>query len=370
MRVDSIELFHVRIPFKGSFKHALKERREADAVLIAVHGASGQTGWGEIVPRDYLTGETLAEVFAEDAPARAKSLLGTNFESFEALKTGLEKQLETAGRRLATLGGFELALIDLFGKEFQIPAHRFLGAAELGPELPAGVVIGFEVDTAALPKHCAMLRMAGKKHLKVKVGLDDDLERLALIQRAFGPTHPIRLDANAAWTVPEAIDRLLAMKRFAIASIEQPIAARDYAGLREIREKTGTPVMADESLCSEEDARRLILEKAADVFNVRVGKCGGLIGSQRIVELARAQGLGCHLGALVGETGILSAAAEIFGRAVPVFDCLEGKGQHKFLLADDVTEPSGNANGLGLNVDRAKVEKYLVTREGISGGST
>jgi L-Ala-D/L-Glu epimerase len=364
-----VELFQVRLPFKGSFKHALKERSEADAVLVAVHGDSGEVGWGEIVPRDYLTGETIESVFATDAPARARELTSLSFGSFTDINEYLHESLDRFGRKLATVSGFELALIDLFGKERRLPAHRFLGVPELGAELPAGVVIGFEVATADLPKHCAMLRMTGKKHIKVKVGADDDLDRLAAVSKAFGGANKLRLDANAAWTTSEAIEKLSAMKKFPIASIEQPIEAHDYAGLREIREKTEIPVMVDESLCTVEDAHRLIAEKAADVFNVRIGKCGGLIGSKRIVEIAYKHGLGCHLGALVGETGILSSAAEIFGRAVPVFDCIEGKGQNKFLLADDITEPSGTTFGLGVRVDRAKVEKYLVTREEFSGGT-
>lgn len=371
MRVLEVELFRVKIPFKGSFSHALKERREADAILVAVHGESGKIGWGEIVPREYLTGETISSVFSEFAPSRARELVGFVCDSLDSLREKLLADLSASGRRLATAAGFELALIDLFGRSQQLPAQVFLGVAELGPSLPQGAVIGFEVATAELPKHCMKLRFGGIKHLKVKVGASDDLPRLAAIARAFAGT-PLRLDANAAWTAPEAIQRLNEIKSVAssIASIEQPIAAFDFAGLRELREKTGIPVMADESLCSEADARRLIEEKAVDIFNIRIGKCGGFLGSKKLVDLARENKLGCHLGALVGETGVLSAAAEIFGRAVPVFDCLEGKGQNKFLLADDVAEPSADHFGLGIDVDRAKIEKYLISHTKFTGGNT
>lgn len=359
MRVSSVELFHVRIPFKGSFKHALKERREADAVLVAIHDDRGRTGWGEIVPREYLTGETIESVYSDLAPSRARAIFEESFSAFEDVAAHLERSLVGAGRALATNCGFELALIEVFGQ----PAARYLGADVFGPELPAGVVIGFEVATADLPKHCALLRMTGKKHIKVKVGAEDDLDRLAVVAKAFGAMYPLRLDANAAWSTAEAIEKLTAMKRAAtIASIEQPLPARDFAGLRELRETTKIPVMADESLCTLEDGQRLIDERAADIFNIRLGKCGGFLGAKKLVDLAREHRLGCHLGALVGETGILSAAAELFGRAVPVFDCLEGKGQNKFLLAEDVV------GAIGL-VDRARVEKYLVASQNFSGGN-
>src|SRR5262245_45637126 len=101
-----VELFQVRLPFKGTFKHALKERREADAVLVALSADSGAVGWGEIVPRDYLTGETVESVFSVEAPARARELADLSFRSFEDLAEYLDESLDRAGRTLATQAGF------------------------------------------------------------------------------------------------------------------------------------------------------------------------------------------------------------------------------------------------------------------------
>ena len=123
--------------------------------------------------------------------------------------------------------------------------------------------------------------------------------------------------------------------------------------------------MADESLCTIEDAQELIRMQAADIFNIRLGKCGGFLASLRLVELAQASGLDCHLGTLVGETGILSRAAEIFGRRVPGFACLEGKGQSMSFLEEDVVEPWTSATvetltGLGVGVCFDRLAKRAV----------
>jgi muconate cycloisomerase len=146
--------------------------------------------------------------------------------------------------------------------------------------------------------------------------------------------------------------------RFNIESVEQPVAGDDIEGLRRVRLETGIPVMADESLCSLDDGSRLVEAGAADVFNIRVGKCGGLLGSLRLTELARASGLGVHLGALVGETAVLSRAAELFGRSVPGFACLEGKGQNRFLLEGDIGEEESGAPGLGVALRADWLAKY------------
>lgn len=368
MRVEKIELYSLAIPFKQKFAHALKSRDLAELILVAITDERGNIGWGEIVPRPYLTGETIESVWSTSAPRWAARIAGLSFGSVDGLHEYLRAQLELAGRELAVWGGFELALLDLYARGAAVPLSE-LFAETLGPELPAGVVIGLEVAATDLPKHCAMLRMTGKTQVKVKVGADDDLERVRLIARAFGPAQKLRLDANATWSLDQAIEKLLALKVFNIASIEQPLAAADLAGARELRQRTGVLLMADESLCTFEDAERLIAEEAADIFNVRLGKCGGFWGTLRIVKRAQLSNISCHLGALVGETGVLSRAAEVFGRLVTGFECLEGKNQHRYLLVEDPTATVLHEGGLGIRVDRAKIEKYLLARTEIAKGT-
>ena len=123
--------------------------------------------------------------------------------------------------------------------------------------------------------------------------------------------------------------------------------------------------MADEGVCSLADADRLIEEEAADLFNLRLGKCGGVLASARLAERARAHGIECNLGTLVGETGILSRAAEVFGRFIPGFACLDGKEQNLSLLSDDIlADPTQaqdgpvSAPGLGADVSPEQVCRY------------
>ena len=68
------------------------------------------------------------------------------------------------------------------------------------------------------------------------------------------------------------------------------------------------PVMLDESLCGYPDAVRAVERRTADLLNVRLSKCGGIVPSLRIMALARRSGLGVQLGCHPGETGLLSAA--------------------------------------------------------------
>lgn len=366
MRVEIVELRRVQIPLRRAFKHALHERTRTDAVFVTLYDEAGNAGWGEIQPRPYVTGETIESVLDESGPRLAGELLGREFHSVQEVHTWLGDAPGCVGRRFATLCGFDLALMDLFGHHTGTSVAQMLGGITK-PELPAGVIVGFEHKTDKIARYCATVRLSGKRHIKVKVGLDDDLERLRQVAKVFKNTG-IRLDANAAWTPDEAIAKLRKwVPEIDIASIEQPVAADDYAGLRKIREETGVKVMADESVCTLADATRLIEQEACDIFNVRLGKNGGLWTARRLVEIAAGAGIEVHLGTMVGESGVLSRASELFGRCVPGFACLDGKGQNTFLLEVDILEEPSEAcdrpelePGLGLRVSQERLKNFQV----------
>jgi L-alanine-DL-glutamate epimerase-like enolase superfamily enzyme len=358
VRIESIGWRHVQIPLKTAFAHARRERAVSDAIIVWIDTDLGITGWGEIQPREYVTGETIESVLSHACPAVRSKWVGRSFETNDDAVAFLSAELSQAGRGLAAFGGFELALLDATGQCYEFAVGDLIGPLRSTP-LPPGVVIGFEVETDALKKHCTLLRFKKREHVKVKVGRDDDLERLSIVRDALGDL-PLRIDANMAWTAEEAIARLTDFRRagIAMASVEQPVAAQDIAGLARVRSESGVPVMADESLCSYQDAERLIAAGAIDVLNIRLGKNGGFIASRRLVELARTHRLGLHLGTMVGETGILSAASEIFGERVAEFACLEGKGQNEWLLAGDVlADADRRRHGLGIAVSRSAVEQ-------------
>ena len=363
MRIASVTFHRIQIPLKRSFAHALSSRSGTDAVLVCLTDDAGGLGGGEILPRAYVTGETIASVLEVSGPALAASLLsGEPLQTQAAVVTRLNTLLDGCDGALATMAGFELALLDLAGKRMGFSLASCLGEFR-GPELPAGVVIGFETKTDKLARYCAILRLSKKRYVKVKVGLPDDVERCRLVASVFGPDVPLRIDANAAWTVDESVAALAALREVCtLHSVEQPVAREDIEGLAEVRRRSGVAVMADESVCSLNDAEALIAAEAVDIFNIRPGKNGGVLGSRRLCDRALRAGVRVHLGTLVGETGILSRAAEVLGRCQPGLDCLDGKGQNTWLLQQDVlSSPNGtnasslDAHGLGIEVDAQRV---------------
>jgi muconate cycloisomerase len=160
--------------------------------------------------------------------------------------------------------------------------------------------------------------------------------------------------------------------------VEQPLPPEDLDGLVWLTARSPVPIVADESLASLDDAERLAGRGAAHVFNVRISKCGGLLNAGRIRDRARASGIGCMLGAQVGELALLSAAGRHFATRSPDLLFLEGS-YGRLLLEEDVGEPDltfgpgGRAGaldgpGLGIEVDPARVERFVRHRSRIGGG--
>jgi L-alanine-DL-glutamate epimerase-like enolase superfamily enzyme len=324
-------------------------------------------GWGEILPRPYLRSGNLDDAVSRELPQLARSWEGRTFDDANQLLAALDAERLRASCSLATFAGWELAAVDLGGKLFRFATGDMFGKART-PELETGVVIGFEVATEKLERYCLLLRLAGRRHIKVKVGRADDLQRLQIVNAIFGPATPIRLDANCAWSADEAIVQLRAMRRWNVRAVEQPVSAGDLNGMRKVREKTGIAVVADESFRTMADARSIIKARAADVLNIRVAKCGGMRASLELVNFAKDSGLSCQLGTLVGETGILSRAAEIFGERVEGFEFLEGRLQNKQLLVEDIVDDAGAPEryGLGLRVAEEHLARWQTSRSGIS----
>ena len=108
--------------------------------------------------------------------------------------------------------------------------------------------------------------------------------------------------------------------------------------LADLRPALGVPVMLDESLCGFPDATRALERRTADLFNVRLSKCGGILPSLRIIALAQRSGLGVQLGCHPGETGLLSAAGRHVASQVRGLRYVEGSYDRHVLAANLTVE--------------------------------
>jgi L-alanine-DL-glutamate epimerase-like enolase superfamily enzyme len=141
---------------------------------------------------------------------------------------------------------------------------------------------------------------------KVKVGLPDDAERVAAVRRAVGSWPAIRLDANGAWGVEEAIGAIERLAVNDIQLVEQP--CRTLTEMASVRRSVSVPVAADESVSTADEVRAAAVARACDIVNVKLAPSGGFSAAREALREARAHGLETYLSStLDGPWGIAAA---------------------------------------------------------------
>jgi muconate cycloisomerase len=371
--VDTVEVLSAQLPFRFSFGHALAARRSSTNVYVKVTLSDGSTGFGEGVPREYVTGESTDTALAVLCDGYAPALLGRAVEDAESVAGLLAATAAGAGGAVpgAAWCAVELAVLDAVGHHLDTTVRRWLGPLR-SPVLEYDAVVPF-TGRRVLGSLAVAIRLLGIRRVKLKVGrdVDEDVRSLRLLRRLLGGDADIRVDANCAWSVEEAFQAIERMRPYRISLVEQPVAAGDLDGLRRLTAECEEDIAVDESLRTEDEARALIDMRACDAFNIRVSKCGGLLSSMRIATLAADAGLTCIVGAQVGESGILSAASRHLAACVAPRH-LEGSAGRLLLKEDLVDERiapgrRGRARvfdgpGLGVHVCEDRLRNHARSR--------
>ncbi|MDP3789956.1 MAG: enolase C-terminal domain-like protein, partial [Candidatus Omnitrophota bacterium] len=324
----------------------------------------GISGFGESLPRQYVTGEDQASVISALGKVLPSALSGMEFNSFrDAADFCGSFNILNGSAKCAV----EMALLDAAGKVFNCPITDVFDKQPVN-HLRYSAAIG-NVPPIQAGLSALKCRLYGFENIKLKVGDAKDIARLKAVRIIAGVHTDLRLDANGAWSAIEAIERLDKMRIFNFSVIEQPVKKGDIASMRKISSAIPEPVMADESMCTIEDAVNLAEARACKMFNIRLSKCGGIINSLKIARIAKAAGISYQLGCQVGESGVLSAAGRHFVSCVEGARYLEGS-YAKFLLAEDMVREDvsfgygGRADmlkgpGLGVMVDEHRLKKYI-----------
>jgi len=373
MVVRKADIWHLKLAFLSPIKHNLATHQGSENLVIKVTTEEGAAGYGEGVPRAFVTGETLTASLAFLREILAPGLLKVPLTGPQELLATLEGRfqgLPGAEAHPAACCALEMALLDAGGRTWGRSVGDFLGA-RLHDQVTYSAVLP-QAPPEQMARLFQLVKANGMRFLKLKVGADQDLAMLAQAREELGWDLDLRVDANCAWTPAEAIERLKEMQRFRLSAVEQPVAKDDFEGLRQVQDALGIPVIADESLCRETDARKLLELKACRIFNLRLSKCGGLWAAARIRQLAEAAGVSCQLGCHVGETSILSAAGRHFALSSPRLAYLEGSFSPFLLRRDPVAEPVTFAHGgaagglpgpgLGVAVLDAVLDELAVSR--------
>jgi L-alanine-DL-glutamate epimerase-like enolase superfamily enzyme len=389
VRIAELTAYHVRIPLRKAIQHASHTRHSTDNLVVRCVLDDGMEGFGEGVPREYVTGETIdsaidllrrSELRAQFEPCADFALAVPMLERFRpAPVPGDDRDCRGNAARCAV----ELAVLDACGNHFGQPLSAVtpLLAPDLHEPRPwvrySGAITS--ASGAKLRRSSLILWAYGFHQVKIKVGIagQNDVERLRVARKWLGRRIDIRIDANEAWRPEEVLDRIRELTPFGVTAVEQPVPHADVDCLAAVRKAIALPIMHDESLCGTVDAERAVAAGTCDLFNLRLSKCGGFIPSLRLAQFARRHGLGYQLGCQVGETAILSAAGRHFAASVAGIRYLEGSYDRHLvreaLATRDITFRRGGwaralpGPGLGIQIDPQRLERVTVRKEALLG---
>jgi o-succinylbenzoate synthase len=234
-------------------------------------------------------------------------LTGREIEDFDTLLASVHG---TMVKNTTAKSALEIALYDLKAQAASLPLYKLLGGTQTRFKTDITISMnGIDEMIADAQKAVAL----GYDTLKIKIGSDpgQDADRIIGISRALGPDITLRLDANQGWSAQESIDLLLRLEKRGIVAefIEQPVAADDIEGLKYIKERVETPVLADESVFSLRDAQKLLEMEAIDFVNIKLAKTGGISHALKLADLCQSYGVKCMIGCML--EGPISVAAGV-----------------------------------------------------------
>ena len=361
MRIVRVAWLPFRIPYALPFTTAHGSEPARLGAIIRVMADDGRVGLGEAAPLPAFNGGTLDDTLAQIAQL-ASGMVGQDLDAGLALLDRLD--YAQPGMPAAACG-FDTALLDVQAQAAGLPLARLLATGAVAA-VPVNATIG-AVDIAAACRAAGQAAQAGMVCVKLKVGVmgtrEAELARIAAVRGILGADVRLRIDANAAWDVPEAIAIIRAAERHRLELVEQPVA--DLAGMAQVRAASHTPIAADESVGGPEQAARVIAAGAADVLVIKPMMAGGLRRARAIIVQAQLAGLQALVTTTI-DAGVGVAAALHLAATLPTpLAC--GLATGPLLVGDLLVQPIVVRNGalyvpdqpgLGVCIDERQVALY------------
>jgi muconate cycloisomerase len=371
MKIAGVKVWLLRTPIKMRRRHGVGDIEAVmPSVILRLSTDDGITGYGEASPWAVFTGTAEACASGIDVYLRP-ILMGADPFRAPAIMDRCEHALVGHWEAKAAV---ETALYDIMGKAIDQPITTLLGG-RVRDTIPLSVSVAdpdFEADLDWVRARAG----EGINLFKVKTGFlphAADLKRLERLRTELPATADIRIDYNQGLEPWDALAKVREMEQFHPTFIEQPVPRDQRHAMAAITAAIDTPIMADESVFTPEEAIEGVRLRIADLFAVKIMKAGGLVKAQAIAQIAEAAGIACYGGTMF-EGGIANAAgAHLIGATRNISLGAEFYTARYVLTEDVLAEPLElregatvvpTGPGLGVTVDEKKIARYAVSETG------
>jgi O-succinylbenzoate synthase len=359
-RIDRIDLVVVRLPFVSPFGTSVQTWTHKEALLLRCE-SEGAVAWGECVadPDPFYMYET-----TDTARHIIKDFLLPLVEPGMTMAGLMDRFRHVRGHGMAK-ATIENALLILLALRKDVPLHALLGFG--ARRIASGISIGLKETVAELLQ--AVDEAVTKKYhrVKMKIKRGQDVAWVRAVRERF-PDLLLMVDANGDYALSDA-PHLKQLDDYNLTMIEQPLSYSDIYEHSILQAQLRTPLCLDESLLSLADVSTALALNACRVVNIKQGRVGGLLESLRIAACASGQGVGVWSGGM-DETGI-GRAVNLHLQADPSFNCPGDTSETRHYFHEDIADPPvvldadgyiaiPGGPGLGIVVDPARLEKYLI----------
>jgi O-succinylbenzoate synthase len=353
MKINQINLYHLRMPLLSAFETSFGRIDTRDCVLVEAF-TSSLVGYGEC-PADRDPGysyETVGTAWHILQDFLVPAILGRELADVKELQASMSF---VRGHNMAK-AGLEMALWDITGKENGKSLRQMLGGVH--QKVQVGVSVGLQASPQRLVEAVQHYLEQGYSRVKIKIKPGRDVGDAQAVRKAF-PTLRLQVDANSAYTL-ESASALAPLDDLGLLLIEQPLSEDDLWDHRILQAKFNTPICLDESITSPRLAHQALEMKSCRVINIKAGRVGGLSQAVQIHDLCRAQGVPVWCGGML-ETGI-GRASNLALASLPGFSLPgdisateryyhEDITQERFALNPDSTIDVPDRPGLGVEIE-------------------
>nr|WP_329956049.1 muconate/chloromuconate family cycloisomerase [Collimonas silvisoli] len=311
--IEKIEVMLLDVPTIRPHRLSVATMHHQTLVLLRLADSEGIVGWGEATTIGGLAygSESPESIKINIDTYIAPLLLGRDASQVALLMALVAKNVQ--GNRFAKCA-VETALCDAQAQRLGVPLSTLFGG-RVRDSLPVAWTLASGDTARDIAEAEKMLDLRRHNIFKLKIGLRpvrEDVAHVAAIKRALGERASVRVDINQAWSETEALLGMALLHDAGVDLVEQPIAARNHEGLRQLRAKCNIPLMADEALHGPADAMALARLHAADVFAVKITQSGGLTGASHVAAIAAAAHVDLYGGTMLeGAIGTM-ASAQLF----------------------------------------------------------
>ena len=354
MQIINVEVTPVEIKLRQPARMAgMGQIDKVMAVFVRLDTRQGQSGWGCTIAHPKLNGEKPEEVLRS---CRECATLISDLHPMN-IEYSLSELASRARATPAALCAFDLAFHDLLSLSAGMPLYRILGGYRDRIQTSVTIPISSVNESVQLANERAS---QGFRMLKIKGGLDpdEDVQRVEAIRRAL-PNHILRLDADGGYSVQDALDVARVLGDM-LEMLEQPIPPGDLDAMRQIREVSPVPILADQSVRGPSSALELAANHIVDGLSIKLASCGGLRCARQIDAIARAAHLDTMVSCFIEPALLISAGLSLalsspnvrYGDLDGSFDLLNDPSLAGFTLKDGWLV-AADVPGLGYTVELA-----------------